>query len=396
MREKKSKKSNSPNVTKKPVKASTKSNAPRVPKHPARASINQHKPEAVASANESRPPKVIRILKSAKGAIIGAGALALAVSAILALVPHRGHLRVQFDHVSVSPAAVPLSQFRPVVGKFAPAMLREQSSSFTSPYAVQGLFHLANPSTSTAVRTTATPSSSGTRTTSSPTTTRSSTTTTETSEPTPLTTTGGSSPTTSGESPGARGGQTRLVLPKPYSDELARELRDLGLHIDPAILLRTLPTRPLFKAFVDIQTLPTTDPSGSVIPQLSPAEAARRLVAIFAHVRLKGADDPVSSQKEPLGMVLDVQVSMENARDVPVDIYWQILGAGSDSQQLNAEWVQSTPAYQLKATDDTDAGAFKLWVPLPSEKGDYAISITAKSTEEAGLPNASILTETFH
>lgn len=41
-------------------------------------------------------------------------------------------------------------------------------------------------------------------------------------------------------------------------------------------------------------------------------------------------------------------------------------------------------------------GAFKLWVPLPSEKGDYAISITAKSTEEAGLPNASILTETFH
>ena len=117
MREKKSKKSNSPNVTKKPVKASTKSNAPRVPKQPARASINQHKPEAVASANESRPPKVIRILKSAKGAIIGAGALALAVSAILALVPHRGHLRVQFDHVSVSPAAVPLSQFRPVVGK---------------------------------------------------------------------------------------------------------------------------------------------------------------------------------------------------------------------------------------------------------------------------------------
>ena len=85
-----------------------------------------------------------------------------------------------------------------------------------------------------------------------------------------------------------------------------------------------------------------------MIPQLSPAEAARRLVAIFAHVRLKGADDPVSSQKEPLGMVLDVQVSMENARDVPVDIYWQILGAGSDSQQLNAEWVQSTPRLSVE------------------------------------------------
>lgn len=68
-------------------------------------------------------------------------------------------------------------------------------------------------------------------------------------------------------------------------------------------------------------------------------------------------------------MVLDVQVSMENARDVPVDIYWQILGAGSDSQQLNAEWVQSTPAYQLKATDDTDAGCIQALGPPAQREG---------------------------
>jgi hypothetical protein len=193
------------------------------------------------------------------------------------------------------------------------------------------------------------------------------------------------------------------VLPPEYRDEVDRYLKthDPGINLQdvqrgaPQFLIVCIRAEPL--------PVPQHDPTDlsatvtTVTPQLSPVEAARRLVSIFAHVRsneIRGPDAN-SIQKEPLGMVLDVQISMENARGIPVDIYWQIQGAGSDSRQLNADWVQLTPAYRLNATDDSDGGAFKLWVPLPSEKGDYAISLTAISTADE-LPNASILTDTFH
>jgi hypothetical protein len=204
-------------------------------------------------------------------------------------------------------------------------------------------------------------------------------------------------PTTSGQNTPVPQVQRRLLLPKPYSDELARDLKVSGFNIDVDVLARVASSLVQDVASVIAEPL-SASTDGAVIgaPQVSPAEAARRLLAVFAHVRsldVIGTGD--ASQKEPLGMVLDVQVSMANARGVPVDVYWEIIGAGSDSRQLNADWVKSTPAYRLNATDDTDGGSFRLWVPLPNEKGDYAISLTAKSTDDE-LPNASIVSETFH
>jgi hypothetical protein len=114
-------------------------------------------------------------------------------------------------------------------------------------------------------------------------------------------------------------------------------------------------------------------------------------VEVFSKIRYNDAP----GSKEPLGVVVTVQVTLLNASDLPVHIFWKLTGAGTESTILSNEWVQGLPAYELNATDDVDQGTFSLWVPLPTEKGDYAVSVSARTSDKA-LPNATIVSSVIH
>jgi hypothetical protein len=132
----------------------------------------------------------------------------------------------------------------------------------------------------------------------------------------------------------------------------------------------------------------STGPDGNLMPA---PEAAARVIKALSHVRTRASD----GKKEPVGVVLNVRMGFVNARDAPVWIYWEMAGAGGKTNSLSDDWLASIPAYVLHATEDVDSGTFKLWVPLPKEKGDYVVSLYARTTND-GLPEDSISTSSFH
>lgn len=313
-------------------------------------------------------------LRTVKGAIVGAGAIALALAAIWALIPHPKPVEVHFVSVDLSPAPVPLSQFRPVEGKFAPtalswghesvpaamvAFVQNGPASTVSRLRVRSLTELATTSPS--------PGATDSSTTSTPPTTDATTPSTTPSS------TSGSATATSSTSTGAGGPHKPPKLPSAYVSDVLRQLRAAG-YKRPWVILPAMGH--------------TTDPDGKLMP---PREAAARVIKALSHVRARAG----GGKEEPVGVVLNVRMRFVNARDVPVWIYWEMAGAGGKTNSLSDDWLASIPAYVLHATEDVDSGTFKLWVPLPKEKGDYVVSLYARTTNNE-LPEDSISTSSFH
>lgn len=317
-------------------------------------------------------------LRTVKGAIIGAGAIALALAAIWALIPHPKPVEAHFVSVDLSPAPVPLSQFRPVEGKFAPTALRwghesgpaamaafvqTGQASTVSKLSVRSLTELATTSPS--------PGATDSLTTSTPPTTDATTPSTTPSS------TSGSTTATSSPSTGAGGPFKLTKNPKAYVSDVLRRVRTAGYRVGDDEIPR-----------VTYSYGGSTGPGGELMPA---PEAAARVIEALSHVRTRASD----GKKEPVGVVLNVRMALVNARDVPVRIYWEMTGAGGKTNSMSDDWLGTIPAYLLHATEDVDSGTFKLWVPLPKEKGDYVVSLYARTTNKE-LPDDSISTRSFH
>jgi hypothetical protein len=314
-------------------------------------------------------------LRTVKGAILTAGALAVAVGAIWALFPRQESPEVRFESVDRSPAYVPLSKFRPTEGKFAPTAHNLGPESKLDSIAVVQIGPMATVTASTVdgATGTATTAPATTAPTGSSTTATATGTTNVTTSSEPTTATSSLSPST-----GPKGPYTVPNLTNRYLSDVFNRVRAAGYQVDddqPQI-------RPMFARGYPL------GPGGKQLPA---KEAAKRVVQTLSHVRTKDS----GKKKEPLGLELTVQIKLRHVRDEPVWIFWEMRGAGSQTETMDDAWLGNMPAYTLRATDDDDTGVFKLWIPLPKEKGDYAVSLEAW-TNQTELPDASISTSLFH
>lgn len=357
------------------------------------------------------------MLITAKSAVLTAGAIAVAISAIWALVPHRGPLRVQFDSVALSATPISINQFVPIDSPLAPRSAGSIGLSRLQPVRMDiGTTQIPTPVASTAAPAASAQSELGTDqppvSIAGPEGTPPTGTTTTSSGSAPSETGAPTGPTTDTTTPGQTGtdstsstsstktvstptteptsvGSGPIRLSHQYMEEVSRVASQERLRLDPdrvrslvTVMVQTLPQDPD----------PTASTDSSTPSPLTPKQAAKKLATLFVHVRKTPGTHGLT---EPLGVVVTAQVSLENAKGIPVDVAWELSGGGSASQSLNSDWVRVFRAYQLLATDDSDRGSFSMWVPIPPEQGDYQITLIARSSS-TDAPIATFVSTVIH
>ena len=338
----------------------------------------------------SRWAQLGRTGKAVYAVLITAGAAATAVAAISALLPSDTTpppAKVTFEALHLAPAPVPLPGFHPRQPGTQPATLSRRldavpalvaaAVSPSGPVATSGPGKVTKTATPTPTptptsgpsHTTGTPSASNGASASGPPGSPAS----SPGRPTahlPTSSSTSAAPTNQPHTGGPRS------FTKDYVGEVSEQLALAGYDVpsDPAIAI------PLSGG--------PTDPDGKIVP---PAEAAQRIVKQLKVTRSVVAD---SGLEVPLGVVVRATVRIQNAVGVPVQIGWELEGAGARTARLSDGWQQGLPAYLLHARTADDRGVFKIWVPLPKEPGRYTLTLMAYR-KGVGLPDDFISTGAF-
>jgi hypothetical protein len=117
------------------------------------------------------------------------------------------------------------------------------------------------------------------------------------------------------------------------------------------------------------------------------AEAVQHLVNLVKQARTAEAD-----QSEPLGVVVTVDVELTGLRNEPVLLSWSMWQKGG-AHRLHGDWLNTNLAYRLTATSNQDTASLDFWIPLPPKPGPYFIRSILTSD---GSTIASVDSETFH
>lgn len=130
----------------------------------------------------------------------------------------------------------------------------------------------------------------------------------------------------------------------------------------------------------------TNEAVGSASPE--PVVVAEELVDLFEQVRTV-EDDPGNA--EPLGVVVATDMELSGLRDQQVMLSWSIWPRDGEAR-LFGQWLATNPAYRLEATTDRDTGSLDVWIPLPREPGPYIVRM---ALARDGTNLASAETEPF-
>lgn len=273
-----------------------------------------------------------RWLKNLKAAIIGAGAIAAAASAVIALWP--AHDPEDSASVAVrATSGVPLSEYRQRQGSGSP-----QGASVVS----------VTPSPSTgSPKVTVTPSAA------TPTKTRP-TTATRPSTASPSMST--SKSTTSSDAAKSGG---HLVLPSGLDNDAVRNATDKVLRVVGA------PEHAL-GAVMPAITANSVDSSGNRVSQ---DVAIDRVIKILRDAR------QVEGGGEPLGVAVSADVELSGFRNKTLTLSWAMWQVDGKSRRLHSDWLSRKLAYELRSTTDHDTSAVDLWIPLPQEAGSYSVHV---------------------
>lgn len=122
-------------------------------------------------------------------------------------------------------------------------------------------------------------------------------------------------------------------------------------------------------------------------PPAPRGEAVQHLVEL-----VKQARKAPTGQSEPLGVVVAVDVELTGLRNEPVRLSWSMWQRGG-AHRLHGEWLNTNLAYHLTATSNRDTASLDFWIPLPPEPGPYFIRSILTSD---GNTIASIDSEPFH
>jgi hypothetical protein len=364
-----------------------------MPKRAARRPVRRPPVQTARSSSMPSADPTRRWWKSTTGRIVSLGALATAIGAILALWP--GILALlpkpdpedsaRFTAVHVT-SRVPLSEYRQRSTAMAPQGLRgldnhgalaqitepaqaanDMSPSSVGPFAVvRRLYQDSTTSSATDPDTdTSAPESSSSDDTAPPSTATSST------GATPPSMTG--PPATSDIrvlSPA-----TPLAIPSRLKREDARTLskKVVRLAKDQVTGCAANPDCKKVADFIGIGH--ALDLEGNPV---APGVAAERVVKVLKDAR-------TTQRKEPLGVVVSVDVELAGLRDKPVLLSWSMWQKNGTTRRLYGNWLNRNLAYRLKASTDRDTATLDLWIPLPKPPGPYFVrmQLTASGSARA-------------
>jgi len=306
--------------------------------------------------------------------ILGAGALATALAAVLSFWPSPDPA----DSASLSVVGLtrmPISEYQQRSASLEPARATAPSiKPIPDQPAVQVTIRLAGSSVSPATNSpiaggSSTPPNTELLSPTEPSTSSKTEDPSESASPTHSPTPSKSPPSSSG--PPKKPGKIGTAPPFDPSI-LTRELQRRAPELDLGCFSKKPPTCVILPAL-----LPTAvAPNGATVP---PAEAASRIVAVLKETRTGGKQP--DGKVEPLGMKISVNIEAIGLRGQPLRLSWSVLQRSGDVPLPDA-WLRTNSSYHLEATTDRDTGTVDFWVPIPKAEGQYFVSLvlTANGT----------------
>jgi hypothetical protein len=300
--------------------------------------------------------------------IVGAGAVASAVGAILALWPNpTPELRAELSDVAVD-RNVTLDDY---------AASHEAAAAWTpsAPPRIRLVVHIAGATTPDDATTedTTTEETTTEETTTEETTTEETTTEETTTQETTTETNGGPAPpgmTTIGED-----GKLRVVLSPESQERLNQGVR--GALSDPALAdfdLGKVCSRNVADPNCGFGTpgvvyIKVLDADGS--PREVDEETVRdQLGALLIATRTR----PVSGNRvQPVGVTVNFNVSLTGFKDRTVAVRWSLHHAGGG--RVAHEWLRGQPALWLVGEAEKDSAGSDFWVPLPKTTGPFFVRV---------------------
>jgi hypothetical protein len=103
---------------------------------------------------------------------------------------------------------------------------------------------------------------------------------------------------------------------------------------------------------------------------LTEQQMVDRQVAAFKKlrtVRVKG-----SRKAQPVGVVVTANMELSGLRGKAVLLSWS-MWQKDGAERLYGEWLNERLAYRIEATSDHDTASVDYWIPLPKQKGPYFV-----------------------
>lgn len=142
---------------------------------------------------------------------------------------------------------------------------------------------------------------------------------------------------------------------------------------------------PLTRTVAALLTAAATDENGEPLP---PDVAAERVIELLGETRTVEVGQ---GKRDPLGVLVDVNVELEGLRGRPVLLTWSIFPHDVGPPMFGS-WLQTVAAYRLEASSNRDTASFDLWLPLPKEPGPYVARLQLSVGE---IRIASVRTDPF-
>lgn len=300
-------------------------------------------------------------MKALVALIVGAGAVAAAIGAILALWPDpTPELRAELSDVIVDRNVT--------LDEYAARHETAGASAPSAPAAMQLAAYLAAATTPESTTTTETTPEETTTDEDDEETTP--TETTDDTTPTETTPTGGT--TTSEE------GELSVVLTEESRERLGQGVR--GALSDPALAevdLGKVCSRSVNDQNCGLRThvvyMQVVDEDGS--PREVDAETvAEQLGALLTATRTQ----PVSaagSSVQPIGVTVNFNISLTGFRDRKVAVRWSLHDAAGGGR-VSRDWLRNQPALWLVGEAEKDSASSDFWVPLPKLRGPFFIRVS--------------------
>lgn len=117
----------------------------------------------------------------------------------------------------------------------------------------------------------------------------------------------------------------------------------------------------------------------------SPSEAANVVANVLNDTQTVPAPARTGSQgaghnarRQPLGELVSVNMELAGLQGQPVFLSWSIFQE-SGHNRLFGKWLSNFVAYRLEATTENDTGTLEMWIPLPKPPGPYFIRVSLSS-----------------